>query len=729
MIMKNFIKTILAVFVTLAVTSCDMDDDNLGVDLENLKVPSNLGAVFQITQDNTGLVTITPTGDGANLYSVDFGDESPSSDKMRIGEQVEHVYAEGTYDVVVTGQNLAGQSAQGTQELVVSFLPPENLEVIITKGEDGYSVSISASADKAAMFEVYYGDVENEEVTPLMIGGIVTHTYTEIGTYNIRVVALSGGEATVEFSESVEITGPTEPMSLPITFDVHSIQYVPQEEGAIFNGASFEVVPVSDVNAMKTDTDKMGALTNSGSNWEGITFSLDPPADFSTANKTVTMKMYSEVAVPVLLKFEGGVNGERQNEVTVTHSGTGWEDLSSDFNNATKSYIDGSQGVGDPFVPTGEYSKMTIFVDGPGNTAGTFYFDDVNLLMEVLPNPSLPVSFDMDGIQYVPTADGAIFGGAGFDVVTNPDQSGPNAAATEVGAITNAGNNWEGVTFTVDEPIDFSSENKTIVMKMWSDVATPVLLKIEGGVNGDRQNEVTANHGGTGWEVLTFNYSTDATASWVPEDDGLIGSAFVPTGQYSQYTIFVDGPGTTAGTFYIDDIAWENTFPVTFDYSNIDYIPSADGAIFGGASFTVVGNPDISGANTGGSKVGALTNSGSNWEGITFTLYPAIDFSSVNKTVTMKMWSDVATPVLLKMEGGVNGERQNEVSANHGGTGWEVLTFNYSIDATASWVPSDDGLIGTAFVPTGQYSNMTIFVDGPGTTAGSFYFDDIQFAN
>lgn len=729
--MKNFIKTILAVFVALAFTSCDLDDDNLGVDLENLPAPTNLGAVFQITQDNTGLVTITPTGDGANLFSVDFGDGSATSDEMRVGEQVEHVYAEGTYDVVVTGQNLAGKTAQGTQELVVSFLPPENLDVIIDKGTDGYSVTVSASADKAAMFEIYFGDVEDEEPTLLMIGETVSHTYAETGFYDIRVVALSGGTATVESTETVEITGPTDPVTFPITFDVETVQYVPAEEGAIFGGSSFEVVNNPDLSGANTEETKVGALTNGGNEWEGITYTLDPPADFGTENKTVTMKMWSDQQVSVMLKFEGGVNGERESEVIVTHSGTGWENLSFDFgNNATASWVPEDDGmIGQPIVPTGQYSKMTIFVDGGKFTSGTFYFDDIDLLLEVLPNPSIPVTFDLPGIQYVPTSDGAIFGGAEFKVVTNPDQSGVNSSASKVGNIKNAGNNWEGVTFTVKDPIDFSSENKTIVMKIWSNVPTPVLLKMEGGVNGERQNEVKADHTGTGWEVLSFDYATKATASWVPEDDGLIGTAFVPTGQYSKFTIFIDGPGSTAGDFYIDDITWENTFPITFDYSNVDYVPSADGAIFGGASFTVVENPDLSGANTEASKVGALTNAGNNWEGVTFTLYPAIDFSSSNKTITMKMWSNVATQVLLKIEGGVNGERQNEVTADHGGTGWEVLTFDYSTDATASWVPNDDGLIGTPFVPTGQYSNVTIFVDGPGNTAGTFYFDDIQFVN
>ena len=96
------------------------------------------------------------------------------------------------------------------------------------------------------------------------------------------------------------------------------------------------------------------------------------------SNKTITIKFWSNVATPLLLKFEGGVNGERQNEVVANHGGTGWETISFDFaSDAIKSYIDGSQGAGEPFVPTGQYASLVLFVDGPGNTAGTFYMDDI----------------------------------------------------------------------------------------------------------------------------------------------------------------------------------------------------------------------------------------------------------------------------------------------------------------------------------------------------------------
>ena len=109
-----------------------------------------------------------------------------------------------------------------------------------------------------------------------------------------------------------------------------------------------------------------------------IIYHCDDDTMASDDNKTITLKFYSEVAVPLLLKFEGGVNDERQNEVVANHTGSGWEEISFDFaTNATTSYIDNSDPGGEAFVPTGEYGVMTLFVDGPGTTAGTFYIDDI----------------------------------------------------------------------------------------------------------------------------------------------------------------------------------------------------------------------------------------------------------------------------------------------------------------------------------------------------------------
>lgn len=721
------IKVLLGVFALLAgMVSCSLEGIDQDTSFINSANIANMGAIFKITNDNSGNVTITPTGDGATQFVVDFGDGSPVSDEIIVGESVDHTYAEGNYDVVITGTNLGGKTAQGTQPLTVSFRQPENLEVNVDLDGDGYTVSVTASADYAANFDVYFGDVEGEEPTPLMPGETITYTYETIGAYDIRVVALSGGETTLEYSETVSITGPTDPMGLPLTFDEHTIQYVPQEDGAIFNGASFGLVPLSDVSATKTDVDMVGALTNSGSQWEGITFTLDPAVDFRTVNKTVSMKMYSDVSVPVLLKFEGGVNGERQNEVTVTHSGTGWEDLSFDFNNATKSYIDGSQGVGEPFVPTGEYSKMTIFVDGPGNTAGTFYFDDIDLLMEVLPKPEFPIYFEAADIDYTWNGFGASdFGPIPADLVDNPDPSGINTSATVLEIFKPSGAfGWAGASMDLAGPVDFSKGNM-ITLKVWSPRAgTPILFKMEDSNSPKDGNgnptvfvevQATTTVAG-GWEELAFDLTSDASFS-----------TNIP---YDRVIVFPDfNNGGNDDNFYFDDIFLsfpKPEFPISFEDSDIDYTWNGFGrSDFGPIPAQLVSNPDASGINTSATVLEIEKLDGAfGWAGASMDLAGPVDFSS-GTTVTVQVWSPRAgTPILFKMEDSNSPKDGNgnptvfiEVQANSTVAGsWEELTFDLTSD--------------TSFSTGIPYDRVILFPDfNNGGTGEFFYFDNLQLKN
>lgn len=538
--MKKYFKIFLSVFITLAIAGCDKDDDSLGVDLEGLAAPANLGATFQITQDNSGLVTIIPTGEGANLFSVDFGDGSDSSDEIRVGESVTHVYAEGQYDVVITGTNLAGETAEGTQPLTVSFRAPENLEVTINKDpQDNYTVNVSASADYAAMFNVYFGDATDEEPTPLMPGESVSHTYSTTGTYDVRVVALSGGEASLEATQQVVIT---DPLFLPVDFESAKLNY----SWGGFGGSSAQVIDNPDMSGINTSAKIVELTKGAGAEtWAGASLQLDEPLDFSQGT-VVKMNVWSpEAGVPILFKIEDSSSEPMDNGnpsvfvevIEYTTTSGEWEEMTFDLSSS------------DSFDPTASYDRVIVFYDFGNPGEGTsFYFDDIRLAnLEPL---KLPITFDSSVIDYTP----ATFNGTSFEVVANPDQSGANTSASMVGAITNSGGEWEGISFNLEEPVDFSSDNKTITMKVWSDVALPVLLKFEGGVNGERQNEVKVNHTGSGWEELSFNFATDATKSYIDGNQG-VGQAFVPTGQYATMTMFLDGGGFTSGTFYLDDIS------------------------------------------------------------------------------------------------------------------------------------------------------------------------------
>jgi hypothetical protein len=177
------------------------------------------------------------------------------------------------------------------------------------------------------------------------------------------------------------------------------------------------------------------------------------------------------------------------------------------------------------------------------NTAGTYVItynvsdvagnDAVEVTREVIVSAPtctdtdlvIPMDFDCDGIDYTPTT----FNGAAFEVIDNPELSGVNDTETKVGQIINVGAEFEGLFFSLANPVSLANEN-VITMKVYSTVVTPILLKLEG--NG--AVELLADHGGTGWELIEWEFSS--------------------TESFPTLTIFIDGFGTTAGTFYIDDI-------------------------------------------------------------------------------------------------------------------------------------------------------------------------------
>ena len=182
------------------------DETNLEF-LNDVALPSNIGVNFIVTQDNTGLVTITPFAEGATSFDIDFGDGS-ESENFANGESTQHVYPEGNYTVGVVATNLIGESAEITQELVISFQAPRNLEVSIENDVAvSRKVNITATAEFAATFEFYSG--EDGIVQPVATGNIgdeISYDYAAPGIYAVKVVAKGGAIETTEYTEDFEVT-------------------------------------------------------------------------------------------------------------------------------------------------------------------------------------------------------------------------------------------------------------------------------------------------------------------------------------------------------------------------------------------------------------------------------------------------------------------------------------------------------------------------------------------
>lgn len=531
--MKRFLKLILPCFIIFSVLGCLRDDDQL-TDL-SLDPPTDLGATFEITQDNSGLVTIIPTGEGAVLYTIDFGDGTPATEKVKIGERIDHIYEEGTYDVVITGYNLNGGSAMGSQPLTVSFLAPTNLEAVITQDPaDNYTVSVSASAENAAMFHVFFGESEDEEPVPLMIGETINYTYSDIGTYTIRVVALSGGAATTEVSQEVVIS---DPLLMPITFESPTKNYTFFNFGG-GEGAGVPVVDNPEKNEINS-SDRVASYTKvAGSEvWAGTTIALAEPIDFST-EKYISLDVWSPIeGAQVIFKVENLDNADIFIEATTnTTTSEQWETLTFDMSAA------------DPAI---EYGRIVLFFNfGVPGTGETYYFD--NIKTTKLEQLVLPLDFESQILTYT----WAGFGGASGSVIDNPVPSGINSSSKVTQLIKSSGaQTWAGISLDLDESLDLSTST-TVKMKVFSPAAgTPVLLKFED--SGSPLNN------GTPSVFVEVLQSTTKDQEWEELFFDLSGYAnFDPAANYDRVIVFYDfgNPGE-GSSFYFDDISLFDPVP------------------------------------------------------------------------------------------------------------------------------------------------------------------------
>ncbi|NRD23334.1 PKD domain-containing protein [Winogradskyella litoriviva] len=209
-------KTVKYIFslclVILLINSCVQDESSTDF-VDTAVAPTNVLALFEVTQDNTGLVTITPTAEGAIGFNIYYGDDTVDPADINQGENTTHTYAEGTYTVTVVAFGPTGLETEITKELVVSFNPPENLVVTIENDEAvSKQVNVTASADNAISFSVDFGD--GSELVTGNIDETVSHIYQEPGLYTIEVTAMGAAIETTSYTEvDFEVTAILQPLT------------------------------------------------------------------------------------------------------------------------------------------------------------------------------------------------------------------------------------------------------------------------------------------------------------------------------------------------------------------------------------------------------------------------------------------------------------------------------------------------------------------------------------
>ncbi len=205
----KYVKHALMLFLAISlVSSCEEEETSYA--LQEISAPTNVSATFDIAQDDSGVVSLTPVADGATSFQVYFGDvENETPTEVSPGGTTTHTYVEGDYLLRVVAVGLTGLTSELNRSISISFTPPSALNFdVVVSSTNTYEVVVTPSAVNATMYEVYFGDVENEEPTIVLDGATATHVYAQSGEYTIRVVAKSASVNTIEATQAVTITDP-----------------------------------------------------------------------------------------------------------------------------------------------------------------------------------------------------------------------------------------------------------------------------------------------------------------------------------------------------------------------------------------------------------------------------------------------------------------------------------------------------------------------------------------
>ena len=354
--------------------NCSQDDNNFDY-LDDVVAPANISALFQVTQDNTGLVTITPNADGAVSYNILFGDDTTEPIVVNQGENVEHTYAEGNYAVKIEAIGLTGLKSETTQDLVVSFKAPENLVInILNDTAISKQVNVTANADFAISYNVYFGETGSDDPVSANIGDTASFIYQEAGTYTIRVVVMSAAVETTEYTEEFVVTEILQPIAkapLPPNRDASNVISIYSD--AYSNVSLSEVNPAWGQSTVLTevpiDGDNTWFYTNL--NFTGIVTDYGNPTDLSEMT-FVHFDYWTTNATTLGLKLVNTVLGEEDIEFVPTVEIGNWvsidialSDYDMDRSGITQLLFDTAGAPADVFIDNLYFYKPSAVATTP----------------------------------------------------------------------------------------------------------------------------------------------------------------------------------------------------------------------------------------------------------------------------------------------------------------------------------------------------------------------------
>ena len=354
----------LALLIILCNSCSKMDGIDPDTSFLSTAASENVAKIFDISNDNSGNVKITPTGNGVTSFKVIYGHGTGTAGSAIVspGGSSIHSYPEGNYTVSIEATDIAGKITTATYPLKLTYRAPENLAITI-----GSDMKVKATALYANSFLVYYGDVANEAGTSMAVGQeLLPHIYPAGGPYVLKVVAQSGGAATTQSLKTL--------FGFPLDFESLTMDYF----FGTFGNVVFAKVANPSATGVNTSA-TVGKYTKSvGANtWSGTYSPLNIPINFAHGNK-IKVLVYNpdpaNIGKKLNVELESRVtasgapaNGVGVLKVPITTSGA-WEELVFDFSTI-------------PNIPaTSRFGQLVFrFNDVAVGTGEIIYLDNIRI--------------------------------------------------------------------------------------------------------------------------------------------------------------------------------------------------------------------------------------------------------------------------------------------------------------------------------------------------------------
>lgn len=341
--------------------------------------------------------------------------------------------------------------------------------------------------------------------------------------------------------------------NLPLDFESTTTTY----QFTNFDGGVATKIPNPQISGINTSATVIQLVKGTGAIWAGSKITMATPIDLTT-DRIFKVKVFSPVAGKrLMLKFEGAGPFFQKLSAPITTANV-WEELTFDFS------AEVVNNLNDQIVFMFDFGTV-----GDGGPNSTYLFDDVTQSKgtnPILDLPVLPLDFESTAVTY-PFSD---FAGGVTTIMPNPDPTGINTSATVVRMVRNPGETFAGSVIQMAGPIDFSSTNKIVNLKVWSPVVgKKLMLKFEGSPTdfdgGAFETEVTIPKANE-WVQLSFDYNDPNLFPPVNNNDNKIAFFF---------DFGTQGDGGSNSTYYFDDVAFSEFLSISsFEILKVKIYPN-----------------------------------------------------------------------------------------------------------------------------------------------------------